>query len=337
MSPAPRPSRPPARPARYALPIGGFAVSAALVLTACGDSDQGAAVDDLDSDATLTVLASTDVYADLAAGVVGDRAEVEAVIEDSAVDPHSYEATPQDRLKVERADVLIANGGGYDPFLTDLAASAGREDRVVRLVEGEGSHGHDDDHGHEDDHDHEDDHGEQYEDEHVWYDLDRMEEFVLDFGDHMAALDDEHAEQYRADAETLAEEIADLSDRAAAVDADGLSYLATEPASQHLLLHAGFSDETDPQFRAAVEHGDDVSPRLHQQALDIASDGEIDLLAFTVQTETAQARAVRAAAEDAGVPVLEFSETIPEDHDGYLDWMEANIDDVAGLVEDARG
>ncbi|MDO5492993.1 MAG: zinc ABC transporter substrate-binding protein [Nesterenkonia sp.] len=327
----PAASAPPVPTSRPVLTLGGLGV-AALVLSACGGAADGGGVDDVDADGDIVVVASTDVYADLAAGVVGDRAEVEAVIDDAAVDPHSYEATPQDRLAVEGADVIIANGGGYDPFLTDLAASADREDRVVRLVEGEGDH----EHEHGDEHDeHHDDDG--YEDEHVWYDLDRMEEFVLEFGDHMAELDADHADQYRGEAESLAEEIAALSDRAAAVDAEGLSYLATEPASQHLLHLAGFADETDPQFLAAVEHGDDVSPRLHRQALDTASAGEIDLLAFTVQTETAQARAVRAAAEDAGVPVLEFSETVPEEHEGYLDWMEANIDAVEELAEDAHG
>ncbi len=314
----------------------------ALTLTACDDGDAAATSE---GDGEITVVASTDVYADLAASVVGDRAEVEAIVDDAAVDPHSYEATPQDRLRVEQADVLIANGGGYDPFLTDLASSAGRDEAVLRLIEGEGSHAHDDESADEDEHRDEDDHdhahdgdetedGEVYEDEHVWYDLDQMHDFVLDFAEHMAQLDEDHAEDYRADAQQVAEEIAALSERAEEVQADGLSYLATEPVSQHLLQHMGFDDATDPQFLAAVEHGDDVSPRLHQQALSTASSGRIDLLAYSIQTETSQSRAVRAEAEDAEVPVLEFSETIPEDYGSYTEWMSANIEAVEAVVEE---
>lgn len=87
-----------------------YGLSAALVVTGCGAGLESESNDSPEGIETgLSVLASTDVYASLVQEVVGDTAKVEAIVDNPAVDPHSYEATPKDRLSVEEADVLIAN------------------------------------------------------------------------------------------------------------------------------------------------------------------------------------------------------------------------------------
>ena len=267
----------------------------------------------------MLVLTSTDVYASLAQEIVGETAEVEAIVDNPAVDPHSYEATPQDRLTVEKADVLIANGGGYDPFITQLAEAAGKADAVYQLISGENWHAHEFDGT--------------YENEHIWFDLSRMSEFATDFGHHMAELTPENAELYAQNAHGLAEQIDELDERNQDIAADGLSYLATEPVSGFLLQDAGFQDLTDEEFLAAVEHGDDVSPRLFSESLDLIITGEVDLLSYNMQTETNQSLRIREAAEEDSLAILEFSETLPDGVTSYTEWMETTIDDV----EEAAG
>ena len=66
------------------------------------------------------VVASTNVYADIARSIGGDRVDVTAILDDARKDPHEYEATARDRLAVSRADLVIENGGGYDSFLEPL-------------------------------------------------------------------------------------------------------------------------------------------------------------------------------------------------------------------------
>lgn len=299
---------------------------AGAALTACGEDggedDAGAA--GADGEPTdLLIVAPTDVYGDLVTQVVGDTAEVEALVDSPAIDPHSYEASPQDRLLVEEADVVIANGGGYDPYMNQLAESAGRAEGIFQLIDGENWHSHEWDGT--------------YENEHIWYDLAEMGEFVEEFGEHMAELVPENQEAYEENAEALAGEIAELDERNRAIAADGLTHFATEPVSQFLLLDAGFEDLTEEEFLAAVEHGDDVSPRLYQDSLEIVGGGEADMLAYNPQTETNQSRQIREAAEEAGLPVLEFSETFPDDVDDFITWMEQNISQVEETVEELRG
>lgn len=143
--------------------IAAMAVAAGLVLAGCGAGD----AESTDSGDKLKVVTSTNVYADLASQVAGDAADVEPIISDASKDPHDYEATSNDQLKLSKADVVVVNGGGYDAFMTTLLEAADKDPKVVNGVEVSGLPGakensanepHDHDHG-EEGHDH--DHGEE--------------------------------------------------------------------------------------------------------------------------------------------------------------------------------
>lgn len=311
-----------------ALTVAGLAV---LMVSACGGASGGASTastEDDGAEAELSVVTSTDVYADLISQIGGDALQVQAVVTSTATDPHSYEATPQDRLAVENADVIIANGAGYDSFITQLASAADKEDAVHQVADdAEADHDHSHDHG--------EGHGDEdaYQNEHYWYDLARMEQFVLDIAEDLGQLAPQHAELYAERADGLAEQIGALDQRSQQLQASGSSYLTTEAVSGYLLEHAGFTDRTDPEFLSAVEHGDDVSPRLYRDALQLSE--EVDVLSYNSQTETQQASRIRDAAQQAGAVVVEFTETIPEDSTGYLDWMESNIDTLEAALQEA--
>lgn len=139
----------------------------ALVLSACG-SQSGDSGDD-----KLNVVTSTNVYADIAQTVGGDAVDVTPIIDDPSKDPHSYEATTEDQLKLSKADVVVQNGGGYDAFMTTLLEASDSKPEVVDAVsisglpgsEGLGNephdHGHDHEHGEEGHEGHDHEHGEE--------------------------------------------------------------------------------------------------------------------------------------------------------------------------------
>ena len=96
------------------LPVLVLATVSALALTGCS-----AAAAPADDDA-LQVVASTNVYGQLAAEIGGGRVDVTSLIDSAEKDPHGYEATARDRLAVQKADLVIENGGGYDAFMQEL-------------------------------------------------------------------------------------------------------------------------------------------------------------------------------------------------------------------------
>ncbi|HEY8590985.1 MAG TPA: zinc ABC transporter substrate-binding protein, partial [Naasia sp.] len=161
---------------------------------------------DVSTDGILNVVASTDVWGDIAEAVGGDRIVVTSIIDSPDKDPHEYEASARDQLAVSRADLLVQNGGGYDPFLGTLIEASGSEAPVVTAVDlsgmvpeedsAEGEHA-EEEHG--DEHAADDGHGHvEGVNEHVWYDLHTAGAVAAAVAEQLTAIDAGGADAYAA-------------------------------------------------------------------------------------------------------------------------------------------
>src|SRR4051794_4336234 len=97
-----------------------LAVAAATIVALAGCSAPSAGSDD----GVIRVVASTNVYGDIATTIGGDAVHVTSLMSDPAQDPHSFEASAQNQLAVSKADIVIENGGGYDEFMQTLLKGA---------------------------------------------------------------------------------------------------------------------------------------------------------------------------------------------------------------------
>ena len=205
------------------LPSVGIAAGTVLVLAGCGS----AATEPADSDDTITVVASTNVYGQIAEQIGGDAVTVTSIIDSSAQDPHEYEGSAQDQLVVSEADIIIENGGGYDAFVDAMIESSGSEAHVITAVEyshdypgEEAEHDHSEEEeaeeeaAEEEEHEHE--HIEGF-NEHVWYDPHTMEHVAEAIAEELSEHDPEQAETYEANLAAFVEEIATIEDDLAAV------------------------------------------------------------------------------------------------------------------------
>ena len=319
----------------------------ALALAGCSASTPAA-----EDDGLIHIVASTNVYADVAATIGGDLVTTQALIADPAADPHSYEATTRDQLAVSDADLLILNGGGYDAFMETLIEASGATAPVINAVEVSGLLG--DDHDHEaeetatadataeaeEDHADEDHAEEEHTDddghnhiegfnEHVWYSLHAMEHIVEEIEHELTELNPDGSATFEANADALLAEIAVLHDRQHEfADANGgLEALVTEPVPLYLLEDMGFVNVTPEAFTEAIEEGSEISVSVLDEVLRLTAGGSISILGYNDQTTSPETERVLAAAETAAVPVVGFAETIPDGED-YVSWMTANIDAV---------
>lgn len=321
---------------------------AALILTGCS-STGGSTADS----GKVQIVASTNVYGDIAKQVGGDDVEVTSLITSAAQDPHSYEASAQDRLAVSRADVVMENGGGYDPFV-DTLLDAGSTEGVVVINASELSGlmpGHE---GEEHDHEHEEstsspaaeaesteaadeheghDHIEGF-NEHVWYSFSAMDEVAHELAHELGEKDAANAETYEKNYEAFSAQLKELEASAEALkpQAEGKGAAITEPVPLYLLEEIGLQNKTPDAFSEAIEEGTDVSPSVLQETLAIFSNHEVALLAYNEQTSGPETAEVEKAAKDAGIPVVSFTETMPEG-DTYVSWMTANIDAVSDVLQ----
>ncbi|MBF0817111.1 metal ABC transporter substrate-binding protein [Microbacterium paludicola] len=309
-----------------------------LVLAGCSsagaDADAGGAAEG----SGFSIVASTSVYASLVSELVGDAAEVTAIVDSPTQDPHSYEATARDQLAVQEADLVVLNGGGYDPFMEQLADEAGVEHVITAVEYSHEYPGAEDEHAEDEhaegeateeahDHEHEGhDHIEGF-NEHVWYDPYAMADLVEALGAELGELLPDAGADIQASQEDLLADIEGLEASLEGIAADhgGAHAFFTEPVGGYLAEAAGLEDATAEGFAEAVEEGQDVPPATLLAALDAIEGGEIDVLITNTQTAGAETQRVIDAAGEAGVPVVEYAETLPEG-ETYVSWMTANAE-----------
>jgi zinc/manganese transport system substrate-binding protein len=331
---------------RRLLPAAALVAAASLALAGCaGTSSPAASGSD---DGKISVVASTNVYGSLAAEVGGDAVEVTSIVTSLAQDPHSYEASARDQLTVSQADLVIENGGGYDSFLDALVEASGSTAPVLTAVEFShdfpGAEGHDDhasddgdDHASDDsdghDHDHEGhDHIEGF-NEHVWYDPHTIAHLVEDIAHELGELDAAQGETFEANAQALIERITGLETSLETISAahQGEKIFVTEPVPLYLAAAAGLENATPAAFSEAVEEGQDVPPATLLEAQQILRSGDVRIVIVNAQTGGAETTEITKLADELNIPVLEFTELMPDGVD-YVGWMQQNIDEISGAL-----
>ena len=349
---------------RAATAAAALACATALSLTACGSAS------DADSD-EIKVVASTNVWGSVAQAVAGDRIEVRSLITEPSADPHSYEASPTDAAAISDASLVVYNGGGYDQFVDDVLEAtntgAATVDAFALFESGENSdlhaghtHGaetaggnteatgdneaHDEGHeaeGHEEDSHATESHSEDGHEghdhggvnEHVWYDLATADAVAHSVADRLAELDPEGADIYRANAEAFHTRLHEVSDGIAAVAAEHpqAPIAQTEPIAHYLVLAATLNDLTPTDFTNAVENGTDPSPASIAATRQLLLDKQVRVLIYNPQTEDKVSLEMRKAAEQAGIPVVEVFETLPEGVD-YVQWQTGTVEKLAAAL-----
>lgn len=274
---------------------------AVVALAGCTGAAPDPAADDV-----IRIVASTNVYGDLAQTVAGENVEVTSVIDDPAQDPHQFEANPRVQLALARADIVIVNGGGYDDFMDTMLSASGNDDAVVLdAAELSGKDATADGFN-----------------EHVWYDYEAMISLSTAIASAVENVDPSSGDEVRENLLTLTDELQALGASAdeAATQIAGTGAIITEPVPLYLLDRMGFENLAPPEFSEAIEEDADIPPTLLQSVLNVIGDGSATIVVYNEQTGGPQTDAVIDVATDNRVPAIGVTETLPQDM-SYVGWQ----------------
>lgn len=172
------------------------------------------------------IAASTPLLADIVRNIAGDRAEVYSVMPES-VDPHTWEALPEDIVRVGESDTFVSIGAHLEPFvesgpwrravkdngIPELVLTDHIELITVDRVIDHGDHTHDLSEG----------------DPHIWLDPRKVIEAVPAIEAHLSSLDPDGAPTYAANADGYTAQVE-------ALDTELARDLATIPRDQRKLI-----------------------------------------------------------------------------------------------------
>lgn len=278
----------------------------ALVLAGCAST--GTTTAKPASDGHISVVASTDVWGDIAKQIGGSSISVDSIISDPSQDPHSYEADAQVQLALSHADVVIENGGGYDDFVDTLLKGANNPSAAVINVATVSGRNQKPATGEFN--------------EHLWFDYPTVSKLAAKLAARFSKLDASRASEFAANLGKFdaAVQVFEADELVLKKQYAGEGVAITEPVPLYLLDAAGLDNKTPEKFSEAVENGTDVSPLVLRNTLALFSGHEVKALVYNEQTSGPETEQVLAAARAAGVPVVAVRETLPAGK-LYLEWM----------------
>lgn len=243
----------------------------------------------------LPVVASTNVYGDIARQIGGSSVSVTSVLSDPNADPHLFEPGTANGLAVSKARVVIQNGLDYDSFMSRLERSAPSDNRtVVTISDVLGIHGQD-------------------ANPHLWYDVPALPRIAAAIEQALAKANAAHASEYRSGLRSFVASLAPLQAVVAKIRAThaGVPVAYTEPVPGYLIEAAGLRDLSLSSFTHPIEEGSEPSASAVSAMTSLATQHRIKVLLYNNQAVSPITKRVNAAAKAAGVPVVGVAETLP--------------------------
>ena len=243
----------------------------------------------------LPVVASTNVYGDIARQIGGSRVSVTSVLSDPNADPHLFEPGTANGLAVSKARVVIQNGLDYDSFMSRLERSAPNDNRTaVTISDVLGIHGQD-------------------ANPHLWYDVPALPKIAAAIEQALAKADAAHASEYQSGLRSFIASLAPLQATVAKIRAThaGAPVAYTEPVPGYLIEAAGLRDLSLSSFTHPIEEGSEPPASAVSAMTALATQHRIKVLLYNNQAVSPITKRVNAAAKAAGVPVVGVAETVP--------------------------
>lgn len=270
-------------------------------VAACGSGQSTS-----EKNGTIEVAASVNQWGTVAKALGGDNVNVTSIINSTNVDAHDYEPTTSDIAKLQKAQVIIVNGAGYDAWAVKAAQTANAI--IVNAAEIGGVN--------------------DGENPHVWFSADVRKAVAQAITEAYEQADaakkndfDKMNDQWAAEENNVESKIAEVKQKT-----DGLAYAATESVASYLAEDMGLADATPSGYARATANESEPTPTDIKQFTDALKVGEIKLLVVNTQEESELTDKITDAAKSVEVPMVELTEQMPEQYDSLTAWMEGLVD-----------
>ena len=87
------------------------------------------------SNGVIQIVAAENFWGSLVSQLGGTKVNVTSIVTDPNADPHEYESSAADAIKIANAQFVIVNGAGYDIWASQLIAASASSNQVVLNVQ----------------------------------------------------------------------------------------------------------------------------------------------------------------------------------------------------------
>lgn len=245
----------------------------------------------------ISIVATTNVWADLAYQIGGSAVTANAIIYNVNQDPHSFEASARDQLLINEADLVITNGGGYDDFMTTMLDARTSAVEQLDAVEVAGT----DETGNE----------------HIWLDVERVRIVAAEIAARIKAIEPSVAAEIDSNlavANTKLDRIL-AAQKQIQTERGGTKVLQLDPLSHYVVKGVGFVDLTPASALAAIESDSEITPTDMKLMEELLKSGQIKIAIVNASGTTSQTEKLLSVNYSASN--LGLSELLEQDPDTF--------------------
>ncbi|QGV04055.1 metal ABC transporter solute-binding protein, Zn/Mn family [Lactobacillus acetotolerans] len=285
------------------LTFAGIIGALVLVLSACSQQPK--------KSSKISIVTTTNIYADIAQNVVGKYGKATPLIKSGSMDPHDFEPKTSDANLLSGANIVVANGLGYDSWMNNLSSSVDKKPLLVGedlmgLKKGDNPH--------------------------IWYNLHMPTKYVNYLVKRLSKIDKKHAAYYRANGKNYLKKIDKIKKITAGIDGRNKKPVyVSEPVFDYALKSVHFKIG-DKNFEQAIQNNTDPSPAMVQTMTENIKKRKIAFFVNNSQVSSSTVNNFIEQAKAKNIPVVSVRETIPN-HTTYLNWMTNNYHKLAKVAK----
>jgi len=261
------------------------------------------------SRATIYIVAAENFYGGVAKQIGGDQVEVTSILTNPDQDPHLFTVDPATARALAHADIVVASGIDYDPWMSQLDDAHPNPKRASIVVadligakEGDNPH--------------------------IWYKPETMPAYARKLAAILSTRDTAHAADYRKQLADFLATLEPVTAKVAALKAKlgGTDVLATEPVFGYMAGALGFKMHA-MEFQNHVMNNVEPSARETEEFENLLKQRKVKVLFYNGQASDPIASRMQDIAKQSGVPVVGVTETEPAGTT-FASWMLGQLNEV---------
>jgi zinc/manganese transport system substrate-binding protein len=266
----------------------------------------------------LHVVAAENFYGDIAKQLGGNKVEVTSILSNPDTDPHEYEPTVQDGIKVSNAQIVIDNGDDYDTWMDKLLKASPNGSRVVitagnivprKLADNP----------------------------HVWYGVDNVTTVAEKITDTLKHKDSADAAVFDTNLQTFKSSLQALQQKMQGIKTNfaNTPVALTETIYLYQTQTMNLNVLTPLSFEQAIAEGNDPSAQDVAKTNDQITNNQVKVLIYNSQTVTPVTTKLLDEAKQANIPVVSVTETMPLQKT-YQTWMMGQLTDLQNALQKSK-
>lgn len=250
----------------------------------------------------VQIIAAENFYGDVAKQIGGDFVHVTTILNQPFQDPHLFSLTPHIAKVLERGDLIVYNGLGYDAWIKNLLSVQKDSKRTLICVadlmhKKEGAN------------------------PHIWYDPNTMSIYARVLSQFLIKIDSQHRLAYQTHYQAFMAQQKKLCHliKRIKVQHAGIPVIATEPIFGYMAQALGFRME-GVAFQQSMMNGVEPSPKQVQDFQRQLQQHRVKLVFFNRQVSSPLVFYLLHQAELKRIPIVGVTETQPLSTT-YYQWM----------------